>query len=388
MERYPAFNLIKNGEFENFEGWVYNQNDTEFRIIYSWSFEGGTAILINPKKENPTGYMEQQIDSVVTGVYEFIFFYSSKKGKKGDVLFSIRDDAEKYWNETTWVIGEYYFNETHNDLPGYYKLVQKTVIVPSVSNITIRFKNKNGNGVLIDGIRFGNVVDPAIRLYITVDPELFYNNEIRYDKKFIYNGFKQYYIKTDMESILEMIHPAGVHVEMTVLNSRLNLPWDRMTIDWSAMIKPRWHVLYDGTKKYNHGSITFLDLYYDGSFNFDKTYTFGSKKIIRTLGPNDLTYKEVLSSYKRKYSYNKIIESTRRLYFNGHIGFNSRYNFSGITVSSSIGLITMIAMKEVFNQKTAKAKFNNQFNFDGSIKFDGMYTTYEPGIEIYPLKEV
>jgi hypothetical protein len=184
IEQYPVNNLIVNGEFENLEGWTYNQADTEFRIIYSWSFEGGTAILINPSKKNSAGYMEQQIAAASAGVYELLFFYSSPKGKNGDVLFSIRDGSGKYWNGTAWVSGEYLFHEIHNDIPGYYKAVQKTVKIPAITNITIRFKNKNGNGVLVDSVRFGKVVDPAIRLYITADPELFYNYEIKFDKKF------------------------------------------------------------------------------------------------------------------------------------------------------------------------------------------------------------
>jgi hypothetical protein len=388
VERYPAFNLINNGDFENLDGWNYNQADTEFRIIYSWSFEGGTAILINPSKANPAGYMEQQIAACPAGVYEFIFFYSSPKGKNGDVNYSIRDGAGKYWNGIAWVSGEYLFYENHNDLSGYYKLVQKTVRLPATTNITIRFKNKNGNGVLLDSVRFGKVIDPAIKIYITADPELFYNFEIKFDKRYIYNGFKQYYIQTDMESILDMIHPAGVHSEMSVLSSRLNLPWDRATIDWSAVITLKWHVIHDSTRAYNSGSITFQNLYFDATLNFDETYNFDSMKIIRNIGPNDLTYKEALSSHSRKFNYKKTVKTTRQLFFDGRIGFNSKYNYSGLTAGVSVGLVTMNVKKQVMNQGTAYAVFDSLWNFDGGIKFDGKYTTYQPGIEVYPVREV
>jgi hypothetical protein len=388
IEQYPVNNLIVNGEFENLEGWTYNQADTEFRIIYSWSFEGGTAILINPSKENPTGYMEQQIAAASAGVYELLFFYSSPKGKNGDVLFSIRDGSGKYWNGTAWVSGEYLFHEIHNDIPGYYKAVQKTVKIPSITNITIRFKNKNGTGVLVDSVRFGKVVDPAIRLYITADPELFYNYEIKFDKKYIYNGFREYYIQTDMESILKMIHPAGVYAEMSILSSRLSIPWDRITIDWSAIIKLNWHVIHDSTRAYNSGSITFRNLYFDNTLKFNEAYNFDSKEIIRNVGPNDLTYREALSSHTRKYKYNKIIRPTRQLYFNGHIGFNSKYKYSGLTMGASVSFVTMNVKKQVMNQGTAQAVFDSLWNFGGGINFGGQYTTYQPGFEIYPVREV
>jgi hypothetical protein len=260
--------------------------------------------------------------------------------------------------------------------------------LPAATNISIRFKNKNGNGVLIDSVRFGRVIDPAIRIYITADPELFYNFEVKFDKKHIYNGFKQYYIQTDMESILDMIHPAGVHAEMSILSNRLNLPWDRVTIDWNALITLKWHIIHDSTKAYNSGSITFQNLYFDNSLNFDESYNFDSKKIIRNTGPNDLIYKETLSNHSRKFKYDKTVKPTRQLFFDGRIGFNSKYNYSGLTAGASVSLVAMNVRKQAMNQGMAYAIFDSLWNFDNGIKFDGRYTTYQPGIEIYPVREV
>jgi hypothetical protein len=123
--------------------------------VYSWSFEGGAAVLINPSKANPAGYIEQRVAGVSGGIYESLFFYSSPKGKKGDVWFTIRNDQGNYWNGSAWAQAEYTFLETHNDTPGYYKAVQKMISVPSATAVTFRFKNQNRGGVLLDGVRFG-----------------------------------------------------------------------------------------------------------------------------------------------------------------------------------------------------------------------------------------
>jgi hypothetical protein len=184
IERYPVTNLIANGEFDTLESWVVDNSDTEFRLVYSWSFEGGAAALINPSKPNSTGYIEQRVIGVSSGIYELLFFYSSPKGKKGDVWFTIRNSQGSYWNGSAWAQAEYAFLETHNDTPGYYKAVQKTIAVPSTTDITFRFKNNNGGGTLIDSVRFGKTTDPAIRMYVLSEPDLLFNGEILFDKKY------------------------------------------------------------------------------------------------------------------------------------------------------------------------------------------------------------
>jgi hypothetical protein len=388
IERYPVFNLIKNGEFDSLGSWVINNSDTEFRLIYSWSFEGGIAVLINPSRANSVGYIEQCITSLSSGIYELLFFYSSPKGKKGDVQFTIKNKQGNYWNGSAWVSTEYPFLETHNDVPGYYKIVQKTINVPSTTDITIRFKNKNGNGALIDSVRFGKTTDPAIRIYIISEPELFFNGEIFFDKKYLFTGFKSYYIQTDVESILEMIHPAGVHMEISTISNRLNMPWDRITIKWESTYKLNWHIIFDATRNFNNGSIAMQDIFYDGSFLFGGEYNFDSKQIVRSVKPTDLTFKDVSSNHYRKYKYNKKIKLTNQLYFDERIGFDFRYNFSGKTEGARVGLTVMTVTRHVINQVTAIAKFDNMWKFDGSLKFDGMYTAYQPGTETYPVEEI
>jgi hypothetical protein len=388
IERYPVINLIINGEFDSLESWTVNNSDTEFRLVYSWSFEGGSAALINPAKANSAGYIEQRVAGVSSGIYELLFFYSSPKGKKGDVWFTIRNAQGNYWNGSAWVSMEYSFLETHNDTPGYYKAVQKTINVPSATDITFRFKNKNGGGALIDSVRFGKTTDPAMRIFIISEPDLFFNGEIFFDKKYLFNGFKSYYIQTDMESVLEMIHPAGVYAEMSVISSRLNTPWDRITIEWKSTHAVKWHTTFDATKNFNNGSIILQDIFYDNSFLFDGEYNFDSKKVTWSVKPTDLMFNDVCSNHYKKYKYNKKIKLKNQLYFNGRVGFDCRYNFSGAVEGVRVGLSVMTATRHVMNQVTAVARFDGTWKFDGSLKFDGMYTAYQPGTETYPVEGV
>ncbi|MDR2419469.1 MAG: hypothetical protein LBD79_10535, partial [Treponema sp.] len=47
--------------------------------VYSWSFEGNSAVLINPSKENPSGYIEQCVTGVSNGMYELYFDIAVKR---------------------------------------------------------------------------------------------------------------------------------------------------------------------------------------------------------------------------------------------------------------------------------------------------------------------
>jgi hypothetical protein len=80
IERYPVNNLIVNGGFDAIDdSWNFNTSDAEFKLIYSRSFEGGSAMYINPAGANSRAFMEQQILSVAAGLYEFIFFFPVPK---------------------------------------------------------------------------------------------------------------------------------------------------------------------------------------------------------------------------------------------------------------------------------------------------------------------
>jgi hypothetical protein len=389
IERYPVDTLVVNGDFDSLESWSYNTQDTEFKLIYSRSFESGAALYINPNKANSAGYMEQQIPSIAIGLYELLFFFSSSKKGIGDVQFSIRDGAGRYWNGASWITGEYlFYNIADSDTAGYYQSVQKTVKIAAVTTITLRFKNKNGNGVLIDGVRFGKIEDPAFRLYILVEPELFFDGSVKADKKYNFSGFGAYYKETNMAEILQRIKPAGVYAEISLLASRLNIPWDRVLLHWETTIKTKWHVVFDGSKHFNNGTISFINLYFDGSIRGDATYHFGEQKIVISTKPTDLLFGEPLYYHTRKYKHRGTIQLTKQLYFDGSIGANGKFTFSGKIVGSKIGYSALKVTKRITRTLIGQAYFDGLWKANGELKFDGTYTYYQTGTEIYFVKEV
>ena len=378
-----------NGDFDSLESWSYHTSDSEFKLIYSRSFENGAAMYINPNKANSTGYMEQQIPAVPQGLYELLFFFSSSKKGIGDVQFSVRDGAGRYWNGSSWISGEYLFYDIADvDTAGYYKSVQKTITLTTVTNITIKFKNKNGNGVLIDSVRFGKIGDPAFRLYILVEPELFFDGSIKADKKYNFSGFGAYYKETNMTEILQKIKPAGVYAEISLMASRLNIPWDRVLLHWETTIKTKWHVLFDGSWNFNNGTVSFINLYFDGSIIANSTYHFGEQKIVLSTKPTDLLFGDPLYYHTRKYTYKRTIQLERQLYFDGTIGANGKFTFSGQIIGAKVGYSAVKVTKRVMRTLTGQAYFDGLWSANGELQFDGRFTYYQTGTETYFVKEV
>jgi hypothetical protein len=390
IERYPVTNLVVNGEFETLDSWNYYRPDTEFKLIYSRSFSGGSSMYINPSKANSIGYMEQQIPSVPAGLYELVFFFSSPKKGIGDVQYSVIDGAGRYWNGSAWVSNEYLFYHIVDiDKAGYYKDIQRTIPIATTTNIIIRFKNNNGNGVLIDNVRFGKVSEPAFAIFIVMEPELFCDGSVKADKMYNASGFKRYYIVTDMNDILQAIKPAGVYGEMNILSSRLNIPWDRIMITWEpVIIKVKWHVVADGSHNANNGGIYYVNLYADGSVTANGAYNADGKKMIRYVSPGDLLASEELYKHIKLYKRRIHHQLTKQLFCDGRIGANGKFNGSGITVGVGIGYSCMKVTKKVTIAKQGIAICDNTFTGNGQIKGDGVYTYYQSGIESYYVKEV
>jgi hypothetical protein len=389
VERYPVNNLVVNGDFDSLENWTYNQGDTEFRLIYSRSFEGGASMYINPSKTNSSGYMEQQIPSVLSGLYELIFFLSSPKKGVGDVQFSIRDGAGKYWNGSAWVTGEYLFYETaKEDNPGYYTPIQRQVTVPSTATITIRFKNKNGNGALIDSVRFGKIAEPTFRVYITAEPDLFLDGTWRLDKKYNLSGFKKYYIETDMAEILRKIKPAGVYAEMTMLSSRLNIPWDRILLTWQTAVKTNWCRLLDGTWNLNNGSVSFIRHYLDGSWNLNGEFNVDGLEMIRSTKPGDILIGDPLYFHNRLYNKKSTLQTSRNLYLDGRIGLNGKFDLSGRTIGAKVGYSMCQVTRRVTRKLIGQAYLDGLWTLNGEINTDGKFTYYQNDTETYFVKEV
>jgi hypothetical protein len=358
-------------------------------LIYSRSFEGGSAMYINPSRENSTAYMEQQIPSVSAGLYEFVFFFSSPKKGIGDIQYSIRNGAGSYWNGSAWANGEHLFYEKADvDTAGYYKPVQRTVNIPSVTNITIRFKNKNGNGVLIDSARFGKISEPTFRIYVTHEPELFLDGTWKLDKKYNLSGFKNYYIEDDMDEILRRIKPAGVYAEITVLASQLNIPWDRVLLTWQSTIKTRWHRLLDGTWNLNNGSVSFVNRYLDGSWALNEDHLLDGKTMVRNTMPGDILIGEPVYFHTRTYKRRSSIQTSRKIYLDGRIGLNGKFNLSGEIIGMKVGFSACKVTKRVNRKLIGQAYLDGTWALNDDINLDGKYTYYQTGTESYFVKEV
>jgi hypothetical protein len=185
-----------------------------------------------------------------------------------------------------------------------------------------------------------------------------------------------------MEAILEMIHPAGVYAEMSVISGRLNMPWDRITLEWTSAYSVKWHTLFDAAENFSSGSVILQDRFYDGSIRFDGEYNFNSMKVIRSVTPTDLTFRDVTSDHYNKYTCRKKIKLSNHLYFDG------RYNFSGMVEGARVGLSVMAVTRRVVKQVTAAAAFDGAWRFDERLAFSGEYTAYQPGVETYPVEGV
>jgi hypothetical protein len=389
IERYPVHNLVSNGGFDSLDGWYYDESDTEFKLVYSRSFENGSSILINPGVPRSSGYMEQKITGVVPGLYELVFFFSSYKSGPADIGYSVRDGSDNYWDGEAWRDSPHSFLEEVDDpTAGQYKKIQRSVTVPSETDIYIRFTNLNGNGVLLDGVRFGKIESPAVRLYILTDPEIFYNGAVTYNKQYTYSGFKKFYILSDMESIFERIKPAGVYGELSILTSRLNLPWDRIIVKWESVVKPYWHILYDGTKKYNAGIWSYIQVKYDGSVFYDSALKYDGLQSVFTIRPNDTLYGASLYHHTKTYI-PRFRESLKRsIHYDNRVGYSGRFHYSDVSVGINIGISSIKVIHKIVYSKTGRALYNGVWEYNAELRFDGIYTYNEDGIETYFAEEI
>jgi hypothetical protein len=129
-------------------------------------------------------------------------------------------------------------------------------------------------------------------------------------------------------------------------------------------------------------------LYFDGEVKADSEYLFDGKKMIRSTKPTDLLFGPPLYTNIRTYKRKASIRLTRRLYFDGSIGANGKFNFSGEIIGAKVGYSYVKVTKKVTVAKTGQAFFDGQWKANGEILFDGKFTYYQSGIETYFVKEV
>jgi hypothetical protein len=86
-----------------------------------------------------------------------------------------------------------------------------------------------------------------------------------------------------------------------------------------------------------------------------------------------------------KYQKNSRIQLTRKLYFDGSIGANGRFNFSGDIMGVRVGYTMVKVMKKILIEKTGQAVFDGQWKANSELTFDGKYTYYQTGTETFLL---
>ncbi len=387
VQNYPIENLIANGAFDKLDGWILQSSDVEFRIIYSKSFESGSALFINPVAANSVGYIEQKLSECSDGVYEFLFFFSSPKKGAGDVEYEIRDRYGKYWNvaSQSWVTARTVYLEAVDDATsGFYKKIQTTVHLPTETDIYIRFRNRNGNGVLIDGVRFGKIAYPSIKVYLTASPEVFHDGSIRYSNSYNHNGFFKYYFSEDLESILSKIKPAGVYSELALLASRLDIPWDRITIPWISSLNANTFLKHDSSIRFNYGNVTFRTIGHDESILHDGEYLFDGLRMERSVPSNAVLYglqnsRNVVDIHRAYHEQNMIV------YFHDErIQHDSRFDHSGIHRGIEIGVDRMLVTKNLIVPHVGAAADSMQAHNE-AILHDGAYIFYQSDVLQYYL---
>jgi hypothetical protein len=202
------------------------------------------------------------------------------------------------------------------------------------------------------------------------------------------NGFKKYYIESNIEDILFRIKPAGVHTEMTILSSRLNVPWDRILLTWESVIKAYWHRCLDGTWNLNNGTISFVNLYLDGSWTLNGEYSLNGQKMIRSTKPDDILIGNPLYYNNRTYKKKVALQPHRKLYLDGRIGLNGKFNLSGETIGVKVGYSECGVTKRIKEELVGQSYLDGSWLLNNERKLDGKYTYYQTGVETYFVKEV
>jgi hypothetical protein len=191
-----------------------------------------------------------------------------------------------------------------------------------------------------------------------------------------------------MAEILHKIKPAGVYAEMSVLSSRLNVPWDRILLRWETIIKTYWHWLLDGTKSLNSGGIRYEYSYLNGEIKLDCEYYLDGLKMVRYSKPGDLFFEPQMYSHVKTHKRKTSVQLKRKLYLEGQIGLNGKHNLSGEVIGVTVGYSYMKVTKFVTKTLIGQAVLDGMFNLNSEIKLDGQFTYYQNGTETYFVKEV
>lgn len=338
IESHPTTNLLLNGSFDTLAGWVSSGN-AEAKIIYSKSFEKGSALQVTPNTAADIGTVYQDVVSV-GGWYSFVFFFSSTKKGAGVLDLKIQDLSNgKYWNPTKKVWGAKATSRYTVDdaTPGKYKLIQLFMPVEA-GTIRISFSTAALAGFLLDAVAFGPVEYPNVRAMLVSDPEIFHDNAVLHDNTISHNGFSQYYILDGLEEIMNKTRAAGVKGETYLLSSRLNIPWDRVTIRIETTLDAT-PVKHDSQIKYN-------------------------SKIV--YGVRDIRTRHLTRKFKENLTFD--------ILHNSKVQYDRNYNHSGTYYGAEIGISCIKVSEYGMVVNETQAHYDKIKLHDGAILHDGKYT--------------
>ncbi len=339
IESHPTTNLLLNGSFDTLAGWVSSGN-AEAKIIYSKSFEKGSALQVKPNTAADTGTVYQDVVSG-GGWYSLVFFFSSTKKGAGIVDLNIRHLGNgNYWNPTTkaWSSLKVTPRYTVSDATaGKYTLVQLFLPV-NAGTVRVSFSTAAIAGFLLDAVAFGPVEYPNVRAMLISDPEVFYDSSILHDNTISHNGFLQYYILDGLEAIMEKTRAAGVRGETYLLSSRLSIPWDRVTIQLSS-------------------AIDMTPFKHDSQARFNSRYAYGVK---------DTRTRHFVRRFN-EWSEFSILHDSK-------VQYNSQFTHSGKNRGAEIGLSRLRASEYVTVITVNHAQYNSAKLHNESILHDGAYS--------------
>lgn len=377
IENYPTSNIILNGSFDTLDDWIVSGN-ADANIIYSKSFENGSALQLIPANSLGQGTIYQDVVAS-TVFHSLVFFFSSTKRGVGALGLSIKNLSNgKYWDPTArvWTTTAKVINYSVDDITAGKYTMEQLFLPVDAGTIRISFSTVSAAGFLLDAVAFGPIEYPNIRAVLVADPEVFHNSSVKYDNTISHNGFYKYYILWGLDEIMNKTRAAGVKGTTHLLSDRLNIPWDRTVKQISSTfdITP---IKHDSQQKYNSAiiAVAVLQAVYDGARLHDGTLMFDGKyeTITRELAPSGYTYG--YRDLRTKHIYKKRVEqSVADILHNSKVQYNSNITHSEQHYGASVGMHRIKISKYMNETILLWAAHDGARLHDGTLLFDGAYT--------------
>lgn len=382
VEAHPTTNLLLNGSFDDLNHWDVSGNATG-SIIYSKSFENGSAFQLIPATSQDKGTVAQSV-SCQSGWHSLVFFFSSTKKGTGAIELAVQNiSTGKYWNPSTnaWQSSKKTTTYQVDDAtPGFYKLVQLFLPVEA-GTVRLSFSTVSNGGFLLDAVAFGPVEYPNVRALLVTDPEVFYDNKVKHDNTLSHNGFYHYYILASLDDVMQNTKAAGVKGETYLLSSRLNIPWDKVVVPLSDTIDATNPLRHDSKWTFNSATTygipnpndkyvttaTILQALYNNAKLHDSSILHDGKFTV-----TDVYYEGHYGSL-RHYSIKFRETPSQDLFHDEKIQYNAAFTHLGRNYGVAIGMNRVKISKYVNVTSQAPAVYDGSQFHDESILHDGLY---------------